>query len=104
VLLTAQLAVALALTFGRNDHAAFKAQEPLLAFDEKALDQIDIDESGANSVRLTKQNGGWIVPSLSDFPANGHRVKNLLDKLANLKKGWPIATTTDAAERYRQEP
>jgi hypothetical protein len=37
--LATQLALALALMFRGNDHAAFKAQEPLLAFDAKTIDQ-----------------------------------------------------------------
>jgi hypothetical protein len=37
--LATQLALALALMFTGNDHAAFKAQEPLLAFDAKTIDQ-----------------------------------------------------------------
>jgi hypothetical protein len=99
--LTAQLALAAVLTFTGNDHAAFKAQEPLLAFDAEAIDQITIGESAANSVTLKKQNGKWVVPASADFPADGEKVKTLLGKLAALKKGWPVATTRDAAERFK---
>jgi hypothetical protein len=85
--LATQLALALALMFTGNDHAAFKAQEPLLAFDAKTIDQIAVDETGASSVTLKKQNGSWVVPALGDFPADGQRVKALLREAYRPQKG-----------------
>jgi len=100
-ILGAQLVLALALTFGGSDHASFKAKEPLLAFDASAVDRIDIDESGAGSVTLTKRDGSWVVPSMTDFPADGMRVMAFLATLADLKKGWAAATSTEAARRFK---
>ncbi len=99
--LAAQLALAAALTFSGNDHAAFKAREPLLAFDIDGIDEIAIDESDTRSVTLKKQGDRWTVPSFGDFPADGPKVKTMLGKLASLKKGWPVATTSVAAERFK---
>lgn len=39
------------------------------------------------------------LPESDDFPADGTAVQRLLDKLTGLKKGWPVATSTGAAER-----
>ncbi len=100
-ILGAQLVLALGLSFGGSDHASFKAKEPLLAFDANAVDRIDIDESGANSVTLTKRDGSWVVPSMADFPADGTRVTAFLARLADLKKGWAAATSTEAAQRFK---
>ncbi len=99
--LAAQLALAAALTISGNDHAAFRAREPLLTFGIDGIDEIAIDESDTKSVTLKKQGDRWIVPSFGDFPADGPKVKTLLGKLASLKKGWPVATTSDAAERFK---
>lgn len=99
--LAAQVVLALLLTFGGSNYGAFKPEQPLLAFDKDKIDQIAIDESGANSVTLKKENGKWVVPALAGFPANEDQVKGLLDKMADLKKGWPVATTSDAAERFK---
>jgi Domain of unknown function (DUF4340) len=99
--LALQFVLAFLLTMGGSDYAAFKAQQPLLAFDKDKVDQIAIDESGANSVTLKKQDGKWIIPSLAGFPANQDLVTKLVDKLAGLKKGWPVATTSEAADRYK---
>jgi hypothetical protein len=99
--LAVQLTLALALTFTGSNYAAFKADEPLLAFDKSKIDEIAIDESGGKSVTLKKAAGEWIVPGLSGFPAAEAPVTSLLTKLAELKKGWPVATTSDAAERFK---
>ena len=95
--LGAQLVLALALSLSGSDHASFKAKEPLLAFDANAVDRIDIDESGAGSVTLTRRDGVWVVPSMADFPADGLRVAAFLSRLADLKKGWAAATSAEAS-------
>ena len=100
-LLGVQLALALALSLGGPDHASFQAKEPLLAFDPAAVDRIDIDESGANSVTLTEQDGNWAIPPMAGFPADGQRVAAFLGALAGLKKGWAAATSADAAQRFK---
>jgi hypothetical protein len=96
-----QLVLALTLSLSSSDHASFKAKEPLLAFDANAVDRIDIDESGAGSVTLTKRDGGWVVPSMADFPADGLRVTAFLTGLSGLKKGWAAATSAEAAPRFK---
>lgn len=99
--LAAQIVLALLLTLGGSNYGAFKPEQPLLAFDKDKIDQIAIDETGANSVAIKKEDGKWVVPSLAGFPANEDLVKLLLTKLAELKKGWPVATTSDAADRFK---
>ncbi len=99
--LGAQLVLALALSLSGSDHASFKAKEPLLAFDANAVDRIDIDESGAGSVTLTRRDGVWVVPSMADFPADGLRVAAFLSRLADLKKGWAAATSAEASGRFK---
>lgn len=100
-LLGVQFVLALALSLSGPDHASFKAKEPLLAFEPGAVDRIDIDESGANSVTLAKRDGNWVIPPMADFPAEGERVAAFLGALASLKKGWAAATTADAAQRFK---
>jgi hypothetical protein len=96
-----QLILAAILWTSGSDNTAYKAKEPLLAFDAAKVDQIDINESGANAVVLTKQDGKWTVPSLAGFPADDAKVSSLLTKIAGLKKGWPVASTSEAAKRFK---
>jgi hypothetical protein len=46
------------------------------------------------------QEGKWLLPESGDFPASQANVKRLLDKLAALEKGWPVAKTRSAARRF----
>src|SRR5262249_26391343 len=96
-----QLVLAAILWTSGSDYAAYKAKEPLLTFDTAKVDQIEIGESGTNTVVLTKQDGNWTVPSLAGFPADGTKVSGLLAKIAGLKKGWPVASTSEAAQRFK---
>jgi hypothetical protein len=83
------------------DNTAFKAKEPLLAFDAAKVDRIEIDENGGNGVTLTKQDGSWIIPSFAGFPADAAKVSGLFTKLGALKKGWPVASSAEAAKRFK---
>ena len=96
-----QLVVALVLWAGGPDYNAFKAKEPLLAFDAAKVDRIEIAEGSANSVALVKEDGKWVIPSSAGFPADAAKVSGLLTKLAGLKKGWPVATSAEAAKRFK---
>jgi hypothetical protein len=100
-LLAVQIALASVLLFSGPNDEAFKAEEPLLAFEKEKVDQIAIDETGGSSVTLKKVDGKWLIPGMAKFPADQQRVAGLLDKLAGLKKGWPVATTSEAAERFK---
>ncbi len=96
-----QLVLALILWAGGPDYNTFKAKEPLLTFDPAKVDRIEIAENGANSVALVKEDGKWVIPSSAGFPADAAKVSGLLTKLAGLKKGWPVATSADAAKRFK---
>ncbi|NJM35984.1 MAG: DUF4340 domain-containing protein [Rhodomicrobium sp.] len=99
--LAAQIVLALLLTMSGSDQAAFKAGKPLLAFDKAKVNRIAVDEAGGSSVTLEKENGKWIIPAMAGFPANQNLVDSLLTKMSELKKGWPVATTSAAAERFK---
>lgn len=96
-----QLAIAAALTFSGGDYSAYQSGEPLLAFDKQAVDGVVIDESGGSSVELARKDGKWVIPAMADFPASQTLTTEFLDKLAGLEKGWPVAATTEAAERFK---
>ena len=99
-LLVAQLVLAVAVNLTDEDYEAFQAQEKLLVFDEKAVDGLRI-EDGQDSVVLNKRDGEWVLPENGDFPTSAGSVDGLLDKLAGLEKGWPVATTSGAVRRFK---
>lgn len=99
-LLVAQLVLAVVINLSGEDYGAFQAQEQLFAFDEKAVDRLRIEE-GSESVVLAKQDGKWLLPDHGNFPASSDSVEHLLEKLSAMKKGWPVATTSAAVQRFK---
>ena len=99
VLLVAQLGLAAMLNLTGEDYGAFQADEKLLAIDYSAVDGVRIGD-GEHSVVLKKWGGQWLLPEQGDFPADAGAIEQLLDSLATLEKGWPVATTHGAAQRF----
>lgn len=99
-LLILQLALALGLNLAGEDYAAFEPTEQLLAFEPAVVDGVRI-EDGEASVELTRRDGAWVLPGRGGFPADQDAVERLIEKLAALQKGWPVATTAGAVERFK---
>jgi hypothetical protein len=99
-LLVLQLVLALGLNLSEEDYGAFEPQERLLAFDAKRVDGLRIQDA-KQGVLLRMQEGTWVLPESGDFPADQGSVQQLLNKLAALKKGLPVATSGGAAKRFR---
>jgi len=98
-LLAAQLVLAIILNLTGEDYGTFQAEEKLLSFDKQAVSGLRIAD-GTDSVELRKQDGKWLLPDSGDFPASQRMVEQLLDNLAALEKGWPVARTRGAAQRF----
>ena len=98
-ILAAQLLLAGVLNLTGKEYGAFQAEDKLLSFDKQAVNGLRI-EDGTDSVVLEKQEGQWLLPESGDFPASQRDVGNLLDNLAALQKGWPVARTRAAARRF----
>ena len=99
-LLLVQLVLALAVNLTGDEYGAFESREKLLAFDRQALNGLRIEDEKQH-VRLQRQDGKWLLSEEEGFPADGQSVEGLLDKLAALDKGWPVATTGTAAKRFK---
>ena len=97
--LAAQLVLAAVLNLTGEDYGAFQAEEKLLSFNKQAVGDLRI-EDGTDSVVLKKQEGKWLLSESGDFPASQRDVERLLDKLAALEKGWPVAKSRGAARRF----
>ena len=99
-LLIAQLVLAVTINLAGEDYGAFQAEEKLLAFNPDQVDGLHI-EGDAKSLLLEKREGRWQLPENGGFPADQDNVKRLLDKLTGLEKGWPVATSSGAARRFK---
>jgi len=101
VALAAQLLLALGLSFTGPDLSAHAATAPLLSLAKDKLDRLTIEGPDKAEVILTKADGTWKLPGLDNFPADGAKIGQLVDRLNALKLGPPVATTSGAQERFK---
>ena len=127
ILLVLQIGLALLLGVRRDPLAGAKVDAPLVQADAvKNVDDLVIEgmetqspqapgtpgamapAAPANSaaatptrIELAKKNGAWVIPGQFDAPADSARVSSLLDKLAALKRGLPVATSDAAMKRFK---
>ncbi len=112
VVLGLQLALAVALGLSADRLTAQKPGTPLVQAKLDAADQLSIEgptgdeeptdgaAESTGSVTLKKQNGTWVLPSYYDAPADASKVQGVLDKLADIKRGYAVATTAGALKRF----
>ena len=94
--LVVQLLVVAALVI---DDALGSAQTAptLLSFDPDEVVKFNVSTL-KDSVLLLKSEQGWHLDD--DLPADDEKVGEVLDKLANVSAPWPVATSSDSAERF----
>ena len=94
--LVVQLLVVAALVI---DDALGSAQTAptLLSFDPDEVVKFNVSTL-EDSVQLLKGEQGWHLDD--DLPADDAKVGEVLDKLANVSAPWPVATSSDSAERF----
>ncbi len=101
VLLLVQTGLAGYLWNHSRTQDAFVDDEPLLDFSTDHITAITITGPDKKTVILKKKDSRWFLPGYFKAPADGDRVDELLAKLAGLKKSWPVATTPEAATRFK---
>jgi len=109
VVLALQLALALVLGLRTNPLAAQRPDTPLVKAVVSGADRLLIEgpapaASGGEKVtqvELVKKDGVWTLPGYFDAPASASKVQSLLDRLAEVRRGFPIATTADALKRFK---
>ena len=96
--------VVIALLYGLDRRADAPVTGSLLDFDAAAIDALVIEESGATSLRLERNDAGWQLEPASEgtpaLAADADKVSETLDKLAGLSAPWPVATSGSARTRF----
>lgn len=100
ICMVVQVALAVGANLTRTDYSAFKHMEKLLSFDAKMVDEILIEQNDEQVITLMKKEGRWRVSPMNNFQADQDKVEDFLEKLSELKKDWPVVTTSTAAGRF----
>ena len=70
--------------------------EPILAgMDAADIESFSFTDDLDNAVTIARGDGGWALPDADDFPVNGDKVDEILDKLARLDTRRLVATKAE---------
>lgn len=98
--LALQLVLAAGLFWREHRQQELQQQsEPLLALQREQLQRLEIS-AGDDSVALQKNAGEWQLPELHNLPVDAAKLDGLVDKLVEMRSGWPVATSDSARERF----
>ena len=101
-LLAAQLALAAGLAVWSARAAMVPAPGALLAFDKDKADKLTIEGPDKTRTDLERKGDRWVVAQAGDFEADRNQVAQLLARLSALKPGPAVATSSEAAERFKK--
>ena len=111
-LLVAQLLIVVGARLGGGDQALqMKDVTVLEGLDAAQVDKLAIwgppkkgDGPAQESVVLAKVNGAWTIDGADGFPADGAKVKDLLDALAGLRSRTVVLEGTKYHEKLEVAP
>ena len=102
LLLFAQVGLAVGLNLEADRYNSGSGSDtPLLALDTGRVDRLLIEDGEGHKTQLLRQGDHWVLPQAENFPVTPGRVDALLASLAALKAGWPVASTSGAADRFK---
>ncbi len=112
IALVLQLVLAVGLGLRANPLAAQRPDTPLVQAVVSGADRLLIEgpapaqTAGEKTaqVEVVRKNGAWTLPGYFDAPASASKVQSLLDRIAKVRRGFPIATTQDALKRFKVAP
>lgn len=73
----------------------------LAPFEGGLIDEVRLSNNRDDKAVLKKSGGRWLLPALDGLPADPIMVEHLLDNIANVKAGWPIAQSAPARQRFQ---
>ncbi len=101
VLVLVQSGLAVLTHVQKKSEVSPSVKGPLLKLAALAVDELRLEDGEGHKLLLKKDKEHWQLPDLASFPADSIRVQGLVDRLASLQRGWPEATTVEAATRFK---
>lgn len=90
------------LTYWQRPAAdAQSGKGPLLKLAATEVDEILLEDGEGRKLVLKKEQEKWLLPDAGSFPADTGHVQGLIDRLVGAQRGWPEATTAEAATRFK---
>jgi Domain of unknown function (DUF4340) len=95
--------ILLAITLTNHEVGRRDAKAPALLFaaDAADVDSVTIEGPDGNQLSLLRKGDGWVLPDLDNFPADSHRVDDMLKHLLAIRQDFPVASDPDALIRFK---
>jgi len=101
ILVLVQTGLAVWTHVSPHENGSQPGKVPLLKMTATEVNVLLLEDGDGRKLLLDKVNDQWQLPELAAFPADTVRVQELVDRLAGLQRGWPEATTAEAAQRFK---
>jgi hypothetical protein len=101
LLLAVQLVVALMMNLGGGPSDTGRPDTPLLRQSLDGIDRVEITGPEGKLVALQRVGDSWRLPGYFDAPADNERLDGMLQRLAGIQRGLPVATTASARVRFK---
>lgn len=90
--------------FNGHSGALKPGQGVLLPLNAAEINELLLEDGTGQRVVLKKEKDRWLLSEAGSFPADTVRVQELIERLAGMQRGWPEATTPEAASRFKVAP
>lgn len=100
IILALQIVLVFAVNFWSQRRVAGGPEPSLVGASLAQADSITIEEKGKSPFLLSKKGDRFVIPSLFDYPASTTTVDKVIHAFQDFKGGWPVATTSDARQRF----
>ena len=100
-LLLVQLGLIVLVNSGKNGLEPAPANTSFLDLAGKKVDSMELIDGDGKKLLITKKNDTWILPGMENAAADKGQINSLLEKLQGLKQGFVVATSAEAAKRFK---
>jgi len=91
-----------AVIFWPRSTASGAAAGPLLEnFNAGQVVSLTIADMDGNRVSLTKGTQGWVLSEADDYPADGQKISELLNKIEGVRTNRPVTRTESSHQRLK---
>jgi len=101
VALVIQVGITATLFWSAAPRPNARAAVPMAAFGPAQVRVVRIGDEYDNEVELERSADNWLLPQLGELPADGPRVRALLDALTRPPASWPVAQSPAARQRFQ---
>lgn len=101
VLLLIQIGLVVTLHINGSKTESSAVNTQFIAMDPDKVTNLTVSGTEEQQLVLENTDKGWILPNSYGAAADGSRIEELLQKLATVKQGLAVATSPEAAKRFK---